>query len=206
MCFLSPKTTKKKVHLHKTVWFTLTRQPSHLCIYRPTFLHHGVEARRHGLVLPVRCARRAGRPGTAVVGRVRHGSRERASYWGGLRGAEEFVRQSVCGDWRREGGKLWLKPDSHFTFITFSTKCQDFKRNSMCSPLSHKSWNKTWESHYRDKLTSQHHWSNSFIYLAACTVRVTELMINDGLKLAVEAHLLPLQQNDGDEGAGGLQV
>lgn len=59
---------------------TLTQQSSYLGIYGPTFLDHWVEARRHGLVLPVRRARCAGRPGTAVVGRVRHGSRERASY------------------------------------------------------------------------------------------------------------------------------
>lgn len=70
----------------------------HLCVNWPTLLYHRVEAWRHGLVLPVRCARSAGRAGTAVVGRVRHSSRQRASYRGRLGSAKEFVCQSVCGD------------------------------------------------------------------------------------------------------------
>lgn len=101
--------TKKAHYEQNKPDFTLTWRPSYLGIYRPTFLHHWVEARRHGLVLPMRCARRAGRPGTAVVGRVRHGSWERASYWGRLRGTEEFVRQSVCGDWGQRGKRLVVK-------------------------------------------------------------------------------------------------
>lgn len=66
--------------LNPTGFATETIPTSHLGIDGPTFLHDWVEARRHGRVLPVRRARRAGRPGTAVVGRVRHGSWQRASY------------------------------------------------------------------------------------------------------------------------------
>lgn len=94
----------------------LAVKPAHLGINWPTLLHHWVEAWRHGLVLAVRCARSARRAGTAVVGRVRHSSRQRASYRGRLGGAKEFVCQSICGDWgatRRVKQKVDNKMDTN---------------------------------------------------------------------------------------------
>lgn len=82
--------------------FTPIWRPSYFSIYGSTFLHHGVKAWRHALVLPVRRAWRSWGPGTAIIGGVGHGSGERAGDWGGLRGAEEFVCQSVCGHWGGE--------------------------------------------------------------------------------------------------------
>lgn len=78
-------------------------QLSYLGIYRPTFLYHWVKTRCHGLVLPVRRARCAWRPGTAVVGGIRHSSGKWTSYWRRLGGTKKFVRQSICWDWR------WIK-------------------------------------------------------------------------------------------------
>lgn len=60
--------------------YTLTCRPSYLGVDGATLFHHGVEAWRHGGVFSVRGARRAGRPGTAVIWRLRHGGWERARY------------------------------------------------------------------------------------------------------------------------------
>lgn len=64
----------------------------------PALLDHWVEAWRHGGVLAVGRARRPGRAGDAVVGRVGHGGGQRAGDGGGLRRAKQLVGQGICRD------------------------------------------------------------------------------------------------------------
>ncbi len=78
------------------------RADTYFGVQRPSFLHHGVEAGRLRGVFEPRGARRAGRAGAAVAGRVRHGRRERAGHSRRLRRSEQFVGQGFCGDCERE--------------------------------------------------------------------------------------------------------
>lgn len=121
VCKVAHNSASGSLNLNKISNISHISQLSYLGIYRSTFLYHWVKTRRHGLVLPVRRARCAWRPGTTVVGGVRHSSGKWTGYWRRLGGTKEFVRQSICWDWRR----ITFRVTTRKTFCVITNKDSD---------------------------------------------------------------------------------